>query len=500
MKRLRKRVAEAITAVALAACIGMSSFAAAEGETLSPILYTVEMAEEGEEYLRLKDAPATAEEEKTEISDTDNTPEKEEDSDKAESSSNAATGQTSEYSAPEVEPDDMENDGEGKDDAENSKDEDEDVDDEEDDDDNDAREINGDLEKGGKNLEDKENTGEKSELKEKSESKDETNSKDKKEPENKDGAEQSDRLTPPSTETQTQQVGEPQAVRADTSESAEMEKTPARKVLIIGIPGDGSYDQFEKIVFTVKLSKAENAFKTAVVDLSGLKPVNTDKGKYYVLRYELGEEQVESFLANGIYKPEKKNVEMSDKGKSGAEQSSDKEPGSDAEQTVSLPVEQGKATEKSFPWAIVIVAAVLAIGAAGGAAFFFLRNRQKPGNSILDGEETSKLSPYSELRVCERPASGSFSFYRFAIKDRSMYRLTDLVNMKDGHRMESVKGTELANLSVQAFGKELEVIRTMNNREEVVFTLNPVHSVAELVTKDGSSYRFAWILGSKEES
>ena len=491
MKRLIRRLAVAVTAVALAACTGMSSFVAAEGEILSPILYTVEMAEEGEEYLRLKDAPAPEEEKKTESSDTGKTSEKEEDSANPESSSDGATGLTAEFSTTEEPSDNKKNDVEDKDDAENSEDEGKDGDDEEY---YDEDEDDDDLEKGGKNLEDKEKPSEKAEPKDKPEP------KDKEEPGNKDGAKQSGRLTIPTTATQTQQLGKPQAVSVDTSESAEMGKAPARRVLVVGIPSDGFYDMFGKIVFTVTLRKAENAVKAAEVDLSGLKPVNTDKGKYYILRYELGDEQVEGFLANGIYKPEKKTEGIPEEGKSGAEQSSDKKPGSDAEQAVSLPVEQGKATEKSFPWAIVIVATVFAIGAAGGAAFFFLRNRQKPGNGILDGEETIKLSSYSELRVCERPTTGPVSFYRFEIKGRSMSRLVDLANIKDGRRMESLKGTELANLSVQAYGKELTFFRTSNNNEETVLTLNSAHSVAELETKDGRSYRFAWILGSNEES
>ena len=61
MKFLRRRLAVVFTAVVLASCAGMSSFAAAEEDALPPILYAIEKAEEGEEYLHLNDAPVPEE-------------------------------------------------------------------------------------------------------------------------------------------------------------------------------------------------------------------------------------------------------------------------------------------------------------------------------------------------------------------------------------------------------------------------------------------------------
>ena len=319
MKFLRRRLAVVFTAVVLASCAGMSSFAAAEEDALPPILYAIEKAEEGEEYLHLNDAPVPEEVEIPENEGEQESEDKEGDSAETESSSNAATGMTTEFSSP-IEPD------------------------------KDA----GTLNKIPTTPEKTNSLGRQ----------DETGGL----PVEDDASENSQSDNSQSEKSESEKA---------QSEKSLSEKAQSEKVLVVGIPGDGSYDKFGKIIFTVRLRKADNALKTAEVDLSQLTPVKTNKGRYYILRYSLENEQLDEFSADGIYTSDGESQEASDE-----------------EQVVHLETERGKVVEKKFPWVIVIVLAVVVIAVAAAAVIFLLRNGNKPANKGSK-EETKKLSPNS---------------------------------------------------------------------------------------------------------
>ena len=433
MKFLRRRLAVVFTAVVIAACAGMSSFAAAEEDALSPILYAIEKAEEGEEYLHLNDAPVSEEVEKPENEGEQESADKEGDSAETESSSNAATGMTTEYSST-IEPD---NDAGTLDKIHTTP--------------ANTHSLSRQDETGGLSVED--------------------NTSGNSQPENP----QSDSSQPENPQSENSQPDNSQ------SEESLSEKAKSEKVLVVGIPGDGSYDKFGKIIFTVRLRKADNALKTAEVDLSQLTPVKTNKGRYYILRYDLENEQLDEFSADGIYTSDGESQEASDE-----------------EQVVHLETERGKVVEKKFPWVIVIVLAVVVIAVAAAAVFFLLRNGNKPANKGSK-EETKKLSPNSELRILESTDSHPGNYYRFELKDRAMVKLNDLTNVKDGRKMESLKGTDLENIAVQAYGNELTVMKLTNNHEEKMFVLNKVQSIAEIECGE-KAFRFIWIPGIKNEA
>lgn len=428
MKFLRRRLAVVFTAVVIAACAGMSSFAAAEEDALSPILYAIEKAEEGEEYLHLNDAPVPEEVEKPENEGEQESADKEGDSAETESSSNAATGMTTEYSST-IEPD---NNAGTLDKIHTTP--------------ANTHSLSRHDETGGLSVED-----------------------------NTSGNSQSENSQPENPQSENSEPENSQ------SEEALSEKAKSEKVLVVGIPGDGSYDKFGKIIFTVRLRKADNALKTAEVDLSQLTPVKTNKGRYYILRYGLENEQLDEFSADGIYTSDGESQEASDE-----------------EQVVHLETERGKVVEKKFPWVIVIVLAVVVIAVAAAAVFFLLRNGNKPANKGSK-EETKKLSPNSELRILESTDSHTGNYYRFELKDRAMVKLNDLTNVKDGRKMESLKGTDLENIAVQAYGNELTVMKLTNNHEEKMFVLNKVQSIAKIECGE-KAFRFIWIPGIKNEA
>ena len=192
MKRLIGRLAAAVTAVILAASMGISSYAAGEGDP-DPILYNIK-AEEGEEYLELKEAPAS------------------------EDGEESAKAGSSKEAEPEDKPEDNPEDEASKEESEEEESEEE--------------------------------------------------SEDK----------------APTENASTGTTGS-----GDASENKEPEKeAPSNKyILVVAIPGDGSYDEFDAIHLTVNYQDA--GARTAEIHLDELTPVNTDKGKYYIVRYGLSD-------------------------------------------------------------------------------------------------------------------------------------------------------------------------------------------------------------------
>ena len=408
MKRLIGRLAAAVTAVILAASMGISSYAAGEGDP-DPILYNIDNAEEGEEYLELKEAPASEDGEESAKAGSS------EDSEKAATAEPASTGTT----------------------------------------------------------------------------------------------------------------GSGEAVN-----SVEPEKeAPSNKfILVVAIPGDGSYDEFDAIHLTVNYQDA--GARTAEIHLDELTPVNTDKGKYYIVRYGLSDthfKDEEPVTAEGV------KVEN----ESPAGTTEDVLSGEETKETrKKLTVEFGAVTEKSgeeaasvatttastaattatteenalsgntddsdneggFNWIpIVIVGAVLLLAAIGGAILLFLHFKKKQPETRDFVEPAIVLGTCSELRAVEERGDGQCDYYRFDFDGRLTVRLADLQNKTDGKRLDFIRGTDLEDVVVQAYGKELTFFRQSGNREENLFVLAPSHSMAELEVGEGRILRFIWIPGIKED-
>ena len=430
MKRLIGRLAAAVTAVILAASMGISSYAAGEGDP-DPILYNIK-AEEGEEYLELKEAPAS------------------------EDGEESAKAGSSKGAEPEENPEEEES-------AEESEEEEEETEEE---------------------------------------------SEDKGSVEN----------------ASTGTTGSGEAVN-----SVEPEKeAPSNKyILVVAIPGDGSYDEFDAIHLTVNYQDA--AAGTAEIHLDELTPADTDKGEYYIVRYGLSSYPLKDVTAEG--------VKVENELPAGTTQG-ELVDGETKETTKKLTVEFGTVTEKSgeeaasvatttastaattatteenalsgntddsdneggFNWIpIVIVGAVLLLAAIGGAILLFLHFKKKQPETRDFVEPAIVLGTCSELRAVEERGDGQCDYYRFDFDGRLTVRLADLQNKTDGKRLDFIRGTDLEDVVVQAYGKELTFFRQSGNREENLFVLAPSHSMAEFEVGEGRTLRFIWIPGIKED-
>ena len=430
MKRLIGRLAAAVTAVILAASMGISSYAAGEGDP-DPILYNIK-AEEGEEYLELKEASAS------------------------EDGEESAKAGSSKGAEPEENPEEEES-------AEESEEEEEETEEE---------------------------------------------SEDKGSVEN----------------ASTGTTGSGEAVN-----SVEPEKeAPSNKyILVVAIPGDGSYDEFDAIHLTVNYQDA--AAGTAEIHLDELTPADTDKGEYYIVRYGLSSYPLKDVTAEG--------VKVENELPAGTTQG-ELVDGETKETTKKLTVEFGTVTEKSveeaasvatttastaattatteenalsgntddsdneggFNWIpIVIVGAVLLLAAIGGAILLFLHFKKKQPETRDFVEPAIVLGTCSELRAVEERGDGQCDYYRFDFDGRLTVRLADLQNKTDGKRLDFIRGTDLEDVVVQAYGKELTFFRQSGNREENLFVLAPSHSMAELEVGEGRILRFIWIPGIKED-
>ena len=269
MKRLRGRLAAAVTAVILAACVGMSSYAAEGGEERDPILYTVTTAAEGKEYPEL--TPAPEQEENSEGKEPEATEKKEE---PANTGSSENVEVKIEKTAGRKKPLAGENPA-GEKIEENSDDaQDEDTTEDGEDTSEDGEDAS---EDGEDTSEDGEGAPEDSEdASEGSEDKEDSKSEEKKE-------------------------AEPDS--ADQAENAEPADQPENQILVIAIPDDEAYNLFDTIKLTVQFQVEENPTRTADIHLGELNSVNTDKGMYYVVEYKIGEiteEQIASVKAEGI--------------------------------------------------------------------------------------------------------------------------------------------------------------------------------------------------------
>ena len=477
MKHFRIRIAAAVTACIMAAGSGIVSLAAAGEIEAPPILYTVSAASQGEEYLPLTDVMKSEQEEepaqkdieaiKSENGDSRGT--EETDDDKTEETDGDKTEETDDDKTEETDDDKTEENDDGRT-EETDDDKTEETDDgrTEETEDGETEETDGGKTEetdGGKTDEtgkEKNNgTGEgKSGKKDKGKNKgsDESNA-------DGTGAEESgEDVSTPTLSMETATVDSPGYSKADTVEKDGAAQGQKGKVLIVSIPSNGSYDGFEEIRFTVKLHSEEKDLKSASVYPEELSPVDTDQGKYYILKYNLGSGQFEAFTAEG-YK---------------------------AGETIDLKTEPGIVTEKKFPWLIVITAVVFLAAAIGGAVSYFLvvRNRNK---RVADVEKI-KLSPCSELRVIKE-AEGDFTCYCFEIKDRSRTNLADMESKVDGGEVPDFRPSDLADATVEASGTNLTVTRSAKGQEETLFTLSKTHFLAEFQSVDGTRWTFIWVPG-----
>lgn len=399
MKRLIGRLAAAVTAVILAASMGISSYAAGEGDP-DPILYNIDNAEEGEEYLELKEAPAS---------------EDGEESKKEASAENSSTGTT--------------------------------------------------------------------------------------------GSREDANIVEP-----------------------EKEAPSNEYILVVAIPGDGSYDEFDAIHLTVNYQ--DSSVGTAEIHLDELTPVNTDKGKYYIVRYGLSNKhfkdeepvtaegvKVENELPTGttegeLAEQEKKETTNKLTVENGTVTEESGEDAATVATTTSSTAATTATTEETvlsgntddsdngggFNWIpIVIVGAVLLLAAIGGAILLFLHFKKKQPETRDFVEPAIVLGTCSELRAVEERGDGQCDYYRFDFDGRLTVRLADLQNKTDGKRLDFIRGTDLEDVVVQAYGKELTFFRQSGNREENLFVLAPSHSMAELEVGEGRTLRFIWIPGIKED-
>ena len=311
--------------------------------------------------------------------------------------------------------------------------------------------------------------------------------------------------------------------------SVEPEKeAPSNKyILVVAIPGDGSYDEFDAIHLTVNYQDA--AAGTAEIHLDELTPADTDKGEYYIVRYGLSSYPLKDVTAEG--------VKVENELPAGTTQG-ELVDGETKETTKKLTVEFGTVTEKSgeeaasvatttastaattatteenalsgntddsdneggFNWIpIVIVGAVLLLAAIGGAILLFLHFKKKQPETRDFVEPAIVLGTCSELRAVEERGDGQCDYYRFDFDGRLTVRLADLQNKTDGKRLDFIRGTDLEDVVVQAYGKELTFFRQSGNREENLFVLAPSHSMAEFEVGEGRTLRFIWIPGIKED-
>ena len=311
--------------------------------------------------------------------------------------------------------------------------------------------------------------------------------------------------------------------------SVEPEKeAPSNKyILVVAIPGDGYNDEFDAIHLTVNYQDA--AAGTAEIHLDELTPADTDKGEYYIVRYGLSSYPLKDVTAEG--------VKVENELPAGTTQG-ELVDGETKETTKKLTVEFGTVTEKSgeeaasvatttastaattatteenalsgntddsdneggFNWIpIVIVGAVLLLAAIGGAILLFLHFKKKQPETRDFVEPAIVLGTCSELRAVEERGDGQCDYYRFDFDGRLTVRLADLQNKTDGKRLDFIRGTDLEDVVVQAYGKELTFFRQSGNREENLFVLAPSHSMAEFEVGEGRILRFIWIPGIKED-
>ena len=311
--------------------------------------------------------------------------------------------------------------------------------------------------------------------------------------------------------------------------SVEPEKeAPSNKyILVVAIPGDGYNDEFDAIHLTVNYQDA--AAGTAEIHLDELTPADTDKGEYYIVRYGLSSNHLKDVTAEG--------VKVENELPAGTTQG-ELVDGETKESTKKLTVEFGTVTEKSgeeaasvatttastaattatteenalsgntddsdneggFNWIpIVIVGAVLLLAAIGGAILLFLHFKKKQPETRDFVEPAIVLGTCSELRAVEERGDGQCDYYRFDFDGRLTVRLADLQNKTDGKRLDFIRGTDLEDVVVQAYGKELTFFRQSGNREENLFVLAPSHSMAEFEVGEGRTLRFIWIPGIKED-
>ena len=317
---------------------------------------------------------------------------------------------------------------------------------------------------------------------------------------------------------------------AGKNKEPEKEASSNKFILVVAIPGDGSYDEFDVIHLTVNYQDA--AAGTAEIHLDELTPVNTDKGKYYIVRYGLsnnhfkGEEPV---TAEGVKVENESPAGTTEDVLSGEEtketrkkltvefgavtEKSGEDAASVATTTASTAATTATTEEKAlsgntddsdneggFNWIpIVIVGAVLLLAAIGGAILLFLHFKKKQPETRDFVEPAIVLGTCSELRAVEERGDGQCDYYRFDFDGRLTVRLADLQNKTDGKRLDFIRGTDLEDVVVQAYGKELTFFRQSGNREENLFVLAPSHSMAEFEVGEGRTLRFIWIPGIKED-
>ena len=169
---------------------------------------------------------------------------------------------------------------------------------------------------------------------------------------------------------------------------------------------------------------------------------------------------------------------------------------STAEETV---VEEEESNKGGIPWIPIAIGGVALAGIGAAAAVFLLRNKKQQPEKKAAAEPAMVFSTCSELRVVEERRDGSRTYYRFDLNGRQTARLADLQNRKDGRRLEMIRGTNLEDVYVQAYGKELTFYRQAGGREENMFVLGQTRSSAAIETGDGSVLRFMWIPGIKED-
>ena len=411
--------------------MGISSYAAGEGDP-DPILYNIDKAEEGEEYLELKEASAS------------------------EDGEESAKAGSSKGAEPEENPEEEES-------AEESEEEEE---------------------------------------------------------ESEEESEEKESVENASTGT----TGSGEAVN-----SVEPEKeAPSNKyILVVAIPGDGYNDEFDAIHLTVNYKVA--AAGTAEIHLDKLTPADTDKGEYYIVRYGLSSNHLKDVTAEGVKVENESPAGTTEDVLSGEEtketrkkltvefgavtEKSGEDAASVATTTASTAATTATTEEKAlsgntddsdneggFNWIpIVIVGAVLLLAAIGGAILLFLHFKKKQPETRDFVEPAIVLGTCSELRAVEERGDGQCDYYRFDFDGRLTVRLADLQNKTDGKRLDFIRGTDLEDVVVQAYGKELTFFRQSGNREENLFVLAPSHSMAEFEVGEGRTLRFIWIPGIKED-
>ena len=300
--------------------------------------------------------------------------------------------------------------------------------------------------------------------------------------------------------------------------SVEPEKeAPSNKfILVVAIPGDGSYDEFDAIHLTVNYQDA--AAGTAEIHLDELTPADTDKGEYYIVRYGLSSNHLKDVTAEGVKVENESPAGTTEAKKLTVENGTVTEkPGEDAASVATTTASTAAATATTeemaiseniddsdngggFNWIpIVIVGAVLLLAAIGGAILLFLHFKKKQPETRDFVEPAIVLGTCSELRAVEERGDGQCDYYRFDFDGRLTVRLADLQNKTDGKRLDFIRGTDLEDVVVQAYGKELTFFRQSGNREENLFVLAPSHSMAELEVGEGRILRFIWIPGIKED-